>query len=930
MKPLSKNQKKIFPVLLGALAGVFGVLTALFVAKPLGSGLYGKVQYYVSVINTLSLVLSVGLPFFLIKAVQVAENKKELLGRCLVLFDIVSTCVLPVYFLIAYFLLSTLGKDVSLIFLIFGSAFFLSLSSILAAYFLGDKRLSIYQLISSFLPKTLLFAIAFTAVKLVSQDTFVRLYVPVYLVVYAISSLPFLVKNIRFVKPIFTKKEIGMLFVFALSSLTTSVISYLAKIIQGDFYKNFELLGVFSFSSQILTAGVIFCSIITKLSQPYFAALEKSDAKTNISYFRRILRWNSNFAIPFCVALAVEASKVLYLFGGESYSAYPLVMTLSACAVLIEVLVGPIDAFFSMGGNEKLLLFNGIGKLAVLSVCCWALSYFTDYGVPIAYLISAVAVSAAGLIEIRIKYHLPGIDWKTAIWLLFEIAISWGLFVSLSRVTSGTLWVIFNVLFGIFLIGSFFIFSPFADDRKGLPFLEKFYSKLATLKEKLFSKNPFGIVNASKKVRVFNLIYVITFFAFFLNVICLGNDKFFYIDIKGFELNLRMGLAFLLLIEFCISLAVNKNFKIFFSPYLISFIFMGIIAVYSFLIGSFSNGISKALVDIKSMVFLILALPFFDLFGLHLLSPKKLFKVGLIATTIVALFLLGFHFYLQFKNISQWSINKYFSTHFGAGTGFGFRDYYAVYFSSLFYSVLFSAAVLYLILFQPNKLKSFVFYGIVFAINVAAIFQSQTRGFELALALSIFGLILARYIVYFRHCHNLGTKALTKYFWISSISLTLVFAGALIFVWQKGYLNRLFSGDTSSDDVRLDYLGEVLPKVFQSPILFGKGLGYVIESANIWHIETSLLEILLKQGFVGLVATCIPFVLMARSPVRKIDPQMYFVSLLFFLNLYFTSLFNPYLSNIVGMMILLVVLPSLNQVSSAVSAPRYVCWRLHA
>lgn len=892
-----KLTKKLLPYILGGLGGVVGILVTFLVAQPLGSEVYGRVQYYVSVITTLSLLLSFGIPTYIIRKIVNTQEHKELFSSAILLFNIVSLAILIPYFLFSYFVLS-FEKNILNIFLCYIASYFVGLSTIVAGFYLGERKPSLFQLISSFLPKTLLFIVAIVIVKTRPAAEFVTYYLPLYIVAYVFCSLPFMFKKIRFGKMIFSKADYRIIITFCLISVSTTVCSYIVKILQAEFYHNYAILGTMGVSTTVLTASTLFCSIISKLSQPQFAALNKDDKVGQLTHFRRILRLNSNIAIPFAMAICFEAQQILSLLG-DSYSPYYIVLIILAVGTLIEVLAGPVNVFLSMTGREKLLLINSVINLVVLCLLCWLLSYMTEYGAAISFTISAFLISLTNLIELTIIYRTLAIDWKTALSILIKGVISCGAFAVASVITSKALWVVINILFGISLIGLFFLITPFKEDR--IEIIDNFIKSVFNKISSYFRKES----TASERFKkVFNYSYLALFLLMIVNVIFMGADKYpLSFTIFGVNITPRIIICILLFAFSLISvLFINKNQKLINGPLCIFASIVFIMSVLSFLVGGAMNNYSLAFTDFKTVFLVIVILPIVDIISLNLTS-KRFLKIFIIsAVTLASIAIIGFRFYLKIAHISAFDITHLFETKY-PGSGFSFRKGECVYHPCLMIASIVTPILLYSLIDKNINWKNKILLVISIGINGYALYQSSTRSLIMWIVLSIVIMVIWKEILYL-----IKVKKETNTIWHKQIfifsSIFLVVLGALVFIGIKFDLfKNFFSGHEGGDKTRIAFMKEAAGKIFKSPILFGKGFGYTIESANNWHIEMSLLEVLLKQGFVGYAVWMIPLFNLVLSKQYE-DRESRFKSSLAILGLYFLSVFNPYLCNIYGFVII--------------------------
>jgi hypothetical protein len=416
-----------------------------------------------------------------------------------------------------------------------------------------------------------------------------------------------------------------------------------------------------------------------------------------------------------------------------------------------------------------------------------------------------------------------------------------------------------------------------------------------------------------KAFSFFRWIYILFFYCFLGNMIIFGPDRLLLnFQISSFVITPRIILGSILMFLFLISFIINPSARSIYPNsifYFLLILFLYILAV--FLHGIVSYGFSTAFSDFKSLFWWILVLPIFDLVFNYRLNKKMILYIFLTCATIVSIFCLIFAAFLYFHNVSLYDINYYMVTNFPK-SGFGFRSNHGVYYSGLFFSVL-SVPILAILLFSYSTRKNRLLYGSLFAINLAGVLQSSTRGFLLLLAFSSFFVILF-----------LSQKKKKNYqmgivqrpsrnkliLWVFS-GVTLF--AALCFLFLNGSFSRLIGGDTSSDATRLVFFQESIPSLMEFPFFFGKGFGFTVPSKNGSHLEVSLLEIWLKEGFLGLLLWLVPLYLSFFSLKTTLSADYMFILLVTVQSVYFVSLFNPYLTSVQGILCILICLAIISQ-----------------
>lgn len=176
-------------------------------------------------------------------------------------------------------------------------------------------------------------------------------------------------------------------------------------------------------------------------------------------------------------------------------------------------------------------------------------------------------------------------------------------------------------------------------------------------------------------------------------------------------------------------------------------------------------------------------------------------------------------------------------------------------------------------------------------INVIAIYFTLTRGFYI---ITIVGVIL----------YYIQSSKLTKSK-IIYLSLAFIIGSCVMLLFYDALFNM--RDDTQGGDmIRLLTITQVIDDVNFTSFIFGHGLGYGVPIRPI-HMENSFLEIFHKQGVIGLTVW---FVLLCYiwKYYKKVPNKYKMLASVFFssaIMIYIQSLFNPYITNPMGIGIVL-------------------------
>lgn len=457
--------QKILPLTLSALSAIISLLTTFLIARPLGPELYGKVQFYIGVIQTTAIVCGLGSNFFLTKNIQFQKNKKVFFTKIMFLIILISILIFPLFYKISHTLLTTFeGNEVAII-TCYVCAVSTSVLSCVGGYFLGTFRPAQSSLFESFIPKTGLFILSILLIYIFGlASAFADLYMFIYLGLYGGSAIVFLCILIRKTKLSFTKTEIISLVSFFALTITYSLNTSLSKIIGTEYYGSLAGVGAYSLCVQIIAVSRLFSGVIINLSKPYFSKLQ-NNPKELIEYFRKITRISAYIVIPFCFGFLAQSKQILGLFGNEYAAFYPLLIVLSV-DTLISELTGPNGNLLAMAGHEKIELINGV--INILSFLAAALIYknLGIIGLPLAMLTSTICTNIAKFLEIQIIYKISPYSLGLLIHYIIMAAISYFVFFLISFIDNIYIIIAIDILCGIVLILGFNIINPHKDDKK--------------------------------------------------------------------------------------------------------------------------------------------------------------------------------------------------------------------------------------------------------------------------------------------------------------------------------------------------------------------------------------------------------------------------------------------------------------------------------
>ena len=180
---------------------------------------------------------------------------------------------------------------------------------------------------------------------------------------------------------------------------------------------------------------------------------------------------------------------------------------------------------------------------------------------------------------------------------------------------------------------------------------------------------------------------------------------------------------------------------------------------------------------------------------------------------------------------------------------------------------------------------------------LVAIYLTFTRGFLLALFLTLF-------------CYYIGSKKIIK------AGLIILFALIGFILFSKSFSDSSFDRG-ESDMIRVTQLKQVQERITPISFLIGHGFGEGVPIRDN-HMEINYLEIFHKQGFIGLlywVFILIYIIVLYKNTWNKSIEPIARPFLLGSLFVYFQSATNPFLTNSIGLHMVMLSLVCLKTLS---------------
>lgn len=465
---ISYNKEFIFSFLFSIISSLLAFLFSFLTARYLGSEKFGQINYYISIANILTTFITFGLDNYIIKNIQFYGDKRAILSKVISFRFLPMMLTLPIYFLIAYFLLTSFNQDAYIIIIVFVLAILLSTIGILKGFFTGQSKNQLSTLLSGILPHIVMIIVFCCHLVTNTLDIFLEYYIIYYAISFAIIVIPFLCIFLRHYKLssiLFTKSELLTILMFFLTWVCYNMTNSISNVVIGETYEIFGVVGIFSISNQVIKVAGLANGIIVNISYPVFSKLTKEDQKELLfKYYETVTRINIYISVPFYIAFSLEAQQLLRFFG-ESYTGYNLILILLSVSALVECVTGPSGSILLMGGKEKENLTCSAIKFAVYIILLVVLIKYTVYAAPIASLAGTFLANIAKLLFLMKFQKRWFFGTHIIIPCLFTAAISSAAFYGLTFVDNQILWAILNCVVGLSLIIMFILFSPYKKDK---------------------------------------------------------------------------------------------------------------------------------------------------------------------------------------------------------------------------------------------------------------------------------------------------------------------------------------------------------------------------------------------------------------------------------------------------------------------------------
>ncbi|MDW2056803.1 oligosaccharide flippase family protein [Vibrio sp. 506] len=374
---------------------MIGLVTQLLAASILGTEGYGKVNYVLGFVGSISIFFFFGYHYYFSKFAYNDEGLKEIISKAIFTSSIIYILSLPVVFV---FLKEKL--PLSELILVLFLVFFTFLLEIVKSFEIAKGNTVKASRVKNFDTKviTLVFSFVFYCVGYISYYTFLI----AILVGFIFASMPGVISNFRFVAP--SVNIVKSASTFYLVQVTYFFYSYFSKVIQMEI-GSASLLGILSISLVIGQAISMIGTNFANVVLPVFSkAFKDGDLELAGEKFREVARLNAYLSLPLLVIIIVKYDIILS-FIGEDYllKESGIIVLFVLLGQFVNSFVGPNGSVLLMSGNEKTEIINGLIKLCVGISSAYFLGADFGWGIAFSLFFSELIVNLVKLVQV---YHL--------------------------------------------------------------------------------------------------------------------------------------------------------------------------------------------------------------------------------------------------------------------------------------------------------------------------------------------------------------------------------------------------------------------------------------------------------------------------------------------------------------------------------------------
>ena len=427
-------KQNYFYSLLNTISGLlFPIVTFPYVARILMADGIGQVNFYLSIINYISMFAGLGIPTYAIREIaRVKSNVKEMNQVAVEILLLHTFLTLLGYIVVGVVALTVAQVQVNLpLFLILSmNLFFIAIGCEWFYQGMEDfKYITIRGLIVKMLSVALLFVLVkdrsdllyygvYSVVGVVGGNIFnafrLRKYIKFHLFQYLAVSLHFVAIGFPHLIP--------ALRIFLLN-VVASIYLQLDTVMLG-FLKGNEAVGYYTGAIKLTKMLMGITSSLCVVLLPRLSNLVVENEREEFErLLRKALDYVITIAAPMSMGLVIMAPTLVYLFCGEGYVPSISTMQITAPIILfISISYVLVQSIFSLGKENITIITGIVGALTNVAINFMLIPHWAQDGAAIGTLLAEFSVMIAYLFIIR-RFSIISIFTRHTALCLFAVAI---------------------------------------------------------------------------------------------------------------------------------------------------------------------------------------------------------------------------------------------------------------------------------------------------------------------------------------------------------------------------------------------------------------------------------------------------------------------------------------------------------------------------
>ena len=385
-----------------------------FIAKALGAVVYGEINYYLSFIQIVVLLISFNYAGLYMGEKITKENEDSFS-----LFFTIETLAFVILFIPLFFFISKFTNNYLISLLIMIIAYFLTIVGLIGLEFNSKKQIPFSILYSVLIPRINLIIIylLFILLNLASAISYLFSYL-FSLIIVATYFLSKFSPRIYFKKEIFQRA-----WKFYLLGIIGSSVTYIAQIFQKEFGSYEELaslaIGLLLISGLSLVGGILIKFALPKIHEAWkFKNIEKIEELYSTHTFL-----SSMINIPILIYLLFFI-ETLSIYIGDGYQYLPKIFYILSVGYLTDLLTGITGTILRATENEHIEIYNEIFRFVIAISLLFFLKE-TAFGIAYAISISMIVYNLVKFYQVYRLFGIKPIRKKNFfVLLLFSILLS--------------------------------------------------------------------------------------------------------------------------------------------------------------------------------------------------------------------------------------------------------------------------------------------------------------------------------------------------------------------------------------------------------------------------------------------------------------------------------------------------------------------------